>query len=395
MVFSDLNYYGSYISDPGFGSCWRPYFAGYGWTHSPTAPGFGTRDLDIPGCRPIRGDGLRTDMAAGISRSPADGAGSREHGTSGFSVPRFGRPPVGWKPPVPPADGRGRVPRIRQEPVAGGAGSRFGDPRGRVVREGLDGGIILPNQEREEKPDLVSHEAGSILAICPHRRRLESAGSSTTGGWRRPKDGRACAQFLDRRSSSAAPHRRTAALDASSSNPLARHVAAERLYGAKTRRFSGGIFDELSPAGAKMTAAHSRVPPSSVSPSAGRRRTRGLQASAVRANCPRLTRLRGTPSPASPPRDLIGRIIPPSRPRALRGAWDRQTAILRRLPTALGGSAVHVHGHPQAHGRLPAHRRSAESWHRDHWFHASRLPAHPLDCAKFQLPYRYGAHPHG
>jgi hypothetical protein len=62
------------------------------------------------------------------------------------SVPRFGKPPIGWKAPVPPADGRGRVPRIHGEPVAGGAGSRFDDPTRRVVREGLDGGIILPNQ---------------------------------------------------------------------------------------------------------------------------------------------------------------------------------------------------------------------------------------------------------
>lgn len=29
--FSDLNYYGSYTSVPGYGRLWRPYFAGYGW----------------------------------------------------------------------------------------------------------------------------------------------------------------------------------------------------------------------------------------------------------------------------------------------------------------------------------------------------------------------------
>ena len=144
--FSDLNYYGSYISDPGFGSCWRPYFAGYGW--DPFAdgtwvwyPGFGyTWVSSYPwGWAPYRYGSWNFAQSSGWCWQP--GAWNRW-----VSVPRFGRPPLGWTAPAPPTGGRGRVPRIHQDPVAGGAGSRFGDPTRRVVREGIDGGIILPSQ---------------------------------------------------------------------------------------------------------------------------------------------------------------------------------------------------------------------------------------------------------
>jgi hypothetical protein len=80
---SDLNYYGSYISDPGVGSCWRPYFAGYGCTPFLTARGSGTQDSAIPGCRRIPGDGHRIDTGAGISRSRLGGAGNRGCGPIG------------------------------------------------------------------------------------------------------------------------------------------------------------------------------------------------------------------------------------------------------------------------------------------------------------------------
>jgi hypothetical protein len=66
--------------------------------------------------------------------------------TQWVPVPRFGRPPLGWKPPMPPTGGRGRVPRIHDGPVAGEPRTRFGDPTRRILREGADGGIVVANQ---------------------------------------------------------------------------------------------------------------------------------------------------------------------------------------------------------------------------------------------------------
>jgi hypothetical protein len=140
--FSDLNYYGSYISDPGLGSCWRPYFASYGW--DPFAdgtwvwyPGFGyTWVSSYPwGWAPYRYGTWNYLQASGWCWQPG--------GWNQWVVaPRFVRTPVGWKPPVPPVNGRGRVPRLRGNPAEGGPASRFGDPTRRVVREGADGGIL-------------------------------------------------------------------------------------------------------------------------------------------------------------------------------------------------------------------------------------------------------------
>jgi hypothetical protein len=144
--FSDLNYYGSYISDPGFGSCWRPYFASFGW--DPFAdgtwvwyPGFGyTWVSAYPwGWAPYRYGSWNFAHGAGWCWQPGSWA-------QWTPVPRFGRPPVGWKPPVPPTGGHGRVPRMHNGPVAGGPGTRFGDPTRRALREGADGATVLANQ---------------------------------------------------------------------------------------------------------------------------------------------------------------------------------------------------------------------------------------------------------
>src|SRR5450432_1719956 len=146
--FSDLNYYGSYISDPGFGSCWRPYFAGYGWDPFTAGtwvwyPGFGnTWVSSYPwGWAPYRYGSWNFAQTSGWCWQP--GASNQW-----VSIPTIGRPPLGYKPPVPPT-GSGRVPRIHQEPAASAAGSRFGDPSRRVVREGVGGGIISSNRSGE------------------------------------------------------------------------------------------------------------------------------------------------------------------------------------------------------------------------------------------------------
>ncbi len=152
--FSDLNYYGSYISDPGFGSCWRPYFANYGW--DPFAdgtwvwyPGFGyTWVSSYPwGWAPYRYGSWNFAQAAGWCWQPG-------MWTQWVPVPRFGRPPPGWKPPVPPTGGHGRVPRMHEGPVAAGPEPRFGDRTRRMLREGNNGGILLAHGEERGQAGL-------------------------------------------------------------------------------------------------------------------------------------------------------------------------------------------------------------------------------------------------
>jgi hypothetical protein len=139
--FSDLNYYGSYVNSPGFGSCWRPYFAGYGW--DPFAdgtwvwyPSFGyTWVSAYPwGWAPYRYGSWNFVQASGWCWQPGGW-------NQWVSIPRVVSTPVGWKVPPPPTTGHGRVPRIRGN-EGGGPASRFGDPERRVVREGGDGGVV-------------------------------------------------------------------------------------------------------------------------------------------------------------------------------------------------------------------------------------------------------------
>ena len=132
--FSDLNYYGSYISNPGFGSCWRPYFASFGW--DPFAdgtwvwyPGFGyTWVSSYPwGWAPYRYGSWNYQQSSGWCWQPGNW-------NQWVVAPRFINRPTGYHPPVPPADGHGRVPRIRGNTVAGGVTPRGGTPMPRGVR---------------------------------------------------------------------------------------------------------------------------------------------------------------------------------------------------------------------------------------------------------------------
>jgi hypothetical protein len=200
--FSDLNYYGSYISDPGFGSCWRPYFANYGW--DPFAdgtwvwyPGFGyTWVSSYPwGWAPYRYGSWNFAQASGWCWQPG-------LWTQWVPVPRLGRPPLGWKPPVPPTGGRGRVPRIHEGPVAGGPEPRFGDPTRRMLREGADGGIVVTNRGTRGEAGLGvprGHVNLSTLAAPPtpgSRGFIDDqrdSGGRRVGGTGAPVSGRSAA----------------------------------------------------------------------------------------------------------------------------------------------------------------------------------------------------------
>ena len=142
---SDLNYYGSYASYPGYGNLWRPYFASSGW--DPFAdgswvwyPGFGyTWVSAYPwGWAPYRYGSWIFLPGNGWCWQP----GGWNHWTP---VPRVVAAPAGWHAPTPPTGiGRGPVVIANGNPVppAGGPASRFGDPTRRVLREDAEGRTV-------------------------------------------------------------------------------------------------------------------------------------------------------------------------------------------------------------------------------------------------------------
>jgi len=94
------------------------------------------------------GMGTVSIRKAGISRSRLGGCWQPGLWTQWVPVPRFGRQPLGWKPPVfPRRGGRGRVPRIHEAPVAGSPEPRFWRSiSANRAREGADGSTVLPTQ---------------------------------------------------------------------------------------------------------------------------------------------------------------------------------------------------------------------------------------------------------
>src|SRR3984893_3197392 len=125
---SDLNYYGSFYDVPGYGMMWQPYLVGAGWDPFMNGalmwyPGFGyTWVSAYPwGWTPYRYGSWNFAQAVGWCWQPG-------LWTQWVPVPRFGKLPPGWRPPVPPTGGHGRVPRMHEGPVAGGPEQRFGDP---------------------------------------------------------------------------------------------------------------------------------------------------------------------------------------------------------------------------------------------------------------------------
>jgi hypothetical protein len=130
---SDLNYYGSYSSIPGYGMMWQPYFAGVGW--SPFAdgswmfyPGMGyTWVSAYPwGWMPYR--------YGSWAFVPGYGWGWQPGGFGGgwYTVPQFTNAPQRFNPPQPPQRGTSTV-------VVGHPGMSTGVPQRVVVQNGSAG----------------------------------------------------------------------------------------------------------------------------------------------------------------------------------------------------------------------------------------------------------------
>jgi len=155
-------------------------------------------------------------------------------------VPRFGRPPVGWKPPVPPADGRGRVPADRKSRLQAAQDPVWRSHAPRSAR-GPRRGIILPNQGARGEAGLGVHERVN-LGNLPHRDAWSPRVRRRPAGWRRPEgreDKRA--SFRDRRIISSDPGGTAACASILESlhRPRLRRVSPSLLHVADARVSDG------------------------------------------------------------------------------------------------------------------------------------------------------------
>ena len=107
---SDMSYYGSYSTVPGYGTMWQPYFAGAGW--DPYMNGLWSYD-------PVYGYGWVSGYPWGWTPYhygswiyvPSYGWGWQPGGSwAGLNTqPRIGNGPTGWVAPKPPATGTSTV----------------------------------------------------------------------------------------------------------------------------------------------------------------------------------------------------------------------------------------------------------------------------------------------
>jgi hypothetical protein len=137
---SDLAYYGSYFSVPGYGMCWRPYFAGMGWDPFMDGawmwyPGFGyTWVSAYPwGWMPYHyGNWIFTPGYGWVWQPGA-------RWVTWNNVPRLINPPVRYVPPRPPIAGTHTTVVVGRGPTTSAL------PRDtKVVIKGDDAGIGIP-----------------------------------------------------------------------------------------------------------------------------------------------------------------------------------------------------------------------------------------------------------
>jgi hypothetical protein len=130
--WSDLSYYGSFFSVPGYGYAWRPYNAGYGWDPFASGywvsyPGWGyTWVSGYPwGWTPYRYGGWRFLPGYGWAWLPGAGSG---FGSVWYTTPRIYNPPQTYRPPAPPPNSKpGVVPVGNPQPPRNLPGWRRGE----------------------------------------------------------------------------------------------------------------------------------------------------------------------------------------------------------------------------------------------------------------------------
>jgi hypothetical protein len=178
---SDLNYYGSYTTIPGYGMMWQPYFAGVGW--SPFAdgawmfyPGFGyTWVSAYPwGWMPYRYGSWA--MVPGYGWMWAPGG----FGGGWYTVPQLTNPPNRFPAPRPPLQGSATV--VVGHPVVAAGG-----PPRRVLVQNGSAGLGIP-RGTVSNLGKVSHEVQrsgfATVRTAPPSRSMGSPnyGATSSGG---------------------------------------------------------------------------------------------------------------------------------------------------------------------------------------------------------------------
>ena len=178
---SDLNYYGSYTTIPGYGMMWQPYFAGVGW--SPFAdgawmfyPGFGyTWVSAYPwGWMPYRYGSWA--MVPGYGWMWAPGG----FGGGWYTVPQLTNPPNRFPAPRPPLQGSATV--VVGHPVVAAGG-----PPRRVLVQNGSAGLGIP-RGTVSNLGKVSHEVQrsgfATVRTAPPSRSMSSPnyGATSSGG---------------------------------------------------------------------------------------------------------------------------------------------------------------------------------------------------------------------
>jgi hypothetical protein len=166
---SDLNYYGQYYDAPGYGSVWQPNNVSLGWDpfsngYWSYSPGFGyTWVSSYPwGWMPYRYGQWVFVNGRGWCWAP--GGWNRW-----YSRPRLANAPPGFRPPVPPADGRiveRRPDRIHPgTPIGnGGSGGRTAGPGGGRVadRDGDNRNVGRSNGDRADKRVFTNDDVARV-----------------------------------------------------------------------------------------------------------------------------------------------------------------------------------------------------------------------------------------
>ncbi len=178
---SDLNYYGSYTTIPGYGMMWQPYFTGVGW--SPFAdgawmfyPGFGyTWVSAYPwGWMPYRYGSWA--MVPGYGWMWAPGG----FGGGWYTVPQLTNPPNRFPAPRPPLQGSATV-------VVGHPVVTAGGPPRRVLVQNGSAGLGIP-RGTVSNLGKVSHEVQrsgfATVRTAPPSRSMGSPnyGATSSGG---------------------------------------------------------------------------------------------------------------------------------------------------------------------------------------------------------------------
>lgn len=176
---SDLNYYGSYFSVPGYGMVWQPYFAGAGWNPFMDGawvwyPGFGyTWVSSYPwGWMPYRYGNWAYASGYGWFWQPGGW-------NNWYSVPRVVNPPNRFHPPQSPPNRTSTVVSVGRGPVTGSSAAL--PRRVTITRDSAGFGLMRGsvNDLRKVSKRVANNGAVTVKTAPPPRVLLPESATTT------------------------------------------------------------------------------------------------------------------------------------------------------------------------------------------------------------------------